>query len=158
MRRVLQAPDRRETTIIATRAMERDCSRSAKIWFGIMTAVFQVVDDRPPHEPLWTDAPRDSDDVPIWNAAVRSGAHFVVTSNLADGPPVDADGRRIFSGIACVSPEDFSAILAWWSTSSATGPLADSADDAEVPPVYRAFVHELRAQELTRLAARATQP
>ena len=68
----------RDDTLL-TRQLEAACSRDAKVWFGIMTEIFRVVVDRPPDELAWSPEVRDPWDLPIWNAAVRSRADFVVT-------------------------------------------------------------------------------
>lgn len=89
----------------------RACSRLARRWFDIMTAVFHVVDDRPPSEEPWPGGPRDERDVPIWNAAMRAGADFVVTENLRDGPPPNEQGIQEHRGIRYIHPDDFIAAL-----------------------------------------------
>jgi hypothetical protein len=55
--------------------------------------------------------PPDPRDVQIWTAAVRGQAHFVVTSNLDDGPPPDDDGVRAHAGIMYVAPDPFLGLL-----------------------------------------------
>lgn len=128
--------------VVLTRALEVACSRDAKLWFDIMTNLFRVIDDRPPNERLWEEQPRDRWDIPIWNAAVRGEAHFVVTSNLIDGPPANADGLQVFEGIACVSPEVFSAILDWWSNAVINDEGWDHSAN-NVPPALREFLSEV---------------
>ena len=85
----------------------RQCSDAAKKWFGRVSHVFQVVDDRPPPEPAWTDRPIDEWDTPIWTAAKRGGAHCIVTENLKDGPPPDANGLQQYEGIFFIHPDNF---------------------------------------------------
>ncbi len=89
----------------------RTCSQLARRWFDIMTAAFHAVDDRPPSEEPWPSGPRDQRDVPIWSAAVRGGAHFVVTENLRHGPPPNDRGIREYDGIVYIHPDDFIASL-----------------------------------------------
>lgn len=84
----------------------RACSADSKKWFSIMTSVFRVVDDCPPAEPVW-DSPRDAWDIPLWSAAKRCDARFIVTANLKDGPPADENGLRIFEGVTWIHPEAF---------------------------------------------------
>lgn len=93
-------------------SLRRETSDIAKRWFRVMSAVFHVVEDRPPHEPLWTESLSDEDDRPIWTAAVRAGVDVVVTLNLRDGPPQDADGLRVWNGLVFMDPETFIRLLA----------------------------------------------
>lgn len=86
------------------------CSIAAKRMFSKLTRVFRVVDDRPPHAELW-DSPSDSWDVPIWTAAKRCEAAFVVTDNLADGPPPDSEGIREYDSVMFAHPDDFLKVL-----------------------------------------------
>lgn len=90
----------------------RACAADAKRFLREVHPAFSIVDDRPPNELLWADRPRDEWDIPLWNAAVRSRADFVVTDNLADGPPPDSDGVRRHDGIVFVHPNDFLEMLA----------------------------------------------
>lgn len=89
----------------------RLCSQAAHEWFDIMSAVFRVMEDAPPHEPLWTETPRDPHDRPIWTSAVRARAHVVVTDNLRDGPPPDERGLRRWGGILYAAPDHVVAAL-----------------------------------------------
>jgi hypothetical protein len=88
------------------------CSEQAKAFWRWVSPAFRVVDDRPPDEPSWTNRPRDEWDIPLWNAAVRSGAAFIVTENLRDGPPPDTEGIRRHEGIVFIHPEDFLTLIA----------------------------------------------
>ncbi len=67
--------------------------------FSELTRVFRVVDDCPPQARLWTEEPPDEWDAPLWTAAERSGAVFIVTTNLDDGPPPGPDGVQEYAGI-----------------------------------------------------------
>jgi len=89
----------------------RACSEDAKRFLQWVRVAFRIVDDRPPDEPFWTDRPRDEWDIPLWNAAIRSGADFIVTENLRDGPPPDAEGLRRHRGIVFVHPSEFLTLL-----------------------------------------------
>jgi hypothetical protein len=169
LRKQLKARRATDKMIAITGMLESECSAKAKAWFGVTTNVFRVVDDRPPHEKLWSDEPRDPGDVPIWNAAVRSHAHFVVTSNLIDGPPIDETGRRTYNGVTFVSPDEFAVILGWWASICTTGeqptadePLpagrtaraprrTDTSAPLDIPPAFRSFLDELMAREEARL-------
>jgi hypothetical protein len=88
-----------------------ELSQAAKQFMLRVHPVFETVDDRAPNELLWTDKPRDRWDIPLWNAAIRSGADYVVTENLRDGPPPGADGVRRHQGIVFIHPTDFLALL-----------------------------------------------
>jgi hypothetical protein len=98
-----------DPSITAGRAL----SAESKRWFTRMTAVFRVAEDCPPHEETWP-SPRDTWDVPIWNAARRSAADVIVTANLRDGPPEDANGRRTFQGVLWCHPDLFARICERW--------------------------------------------
>ena len=84
----------------------------AKRFLREVQPAFSIFDDRPPNEVSWTDQPRDEWDIPLRNAAVRSRADFVVTENLADGPPPNSDGVRRHDGITFVQPNAFLEVLA----------------------------------------------
>lgn len=129
-----------------TRQLEAACSRDAKVWFGVMTEVFRVVEDRPPDERVWAAEVRDPDDLPIWNAAVRSSADFIVTSNLRDGPPVDTYGRQTFDGVTFVGPEDFAAVLVHWGALVSTGAPPDGGD-SPLPEPLRELVDEMQSRD-----------
>ena len=105
-----------------TEAVKRATFNLARRWFNLMTTIFHVVEDRPPHERLWTDTLRDEHDRQIWIVAVRSRAHIVVTDNLRDGPPLDDDGLRIWENTVFVHPDTFIRLLAWWPRSSEHSP------------------------------------
>lgn len=94
-----------------TGALRREASEVAHRWFDYVTTVLRVVEDCPPYEDQWTDSPRDTHDRPIWTAAVRAGAHFVVTENLKDGPPEDSEGYRVWNDIVYVHPDQFLEFL-----------------------------------------------
>jgi hypothetical protein len=102
----------------------RACSAASKKWFSIMTTVFRVVDDCPPPEPAW-DSPRDEWDIPLWSAAKRCGASFIVTANLKDGPPADENGLRSFQGVTWIHPEAFAPEVDHWATVAAAGEDAE---------------------------------
>ncbi len=60
----------------------------------------------PPFDPAWLMA-SDANDLPIWSAAVRSGARFVVSHNLHDFPPRDADGLCAYNGVEFITTANF---------------------------------------------------
>ena len=103
-----------------SRGERRRLSEESHRWFHYVSAAMHVVDDRPPLEPMWTPEPPDVEDQPIWTAAVRGGAHFVVTANLRDGPPPGANGIRTYNGITYVPPEPFVGLLDFWADVMAT--------------------------------------
>jgi PIN domain len=103
-----------------TNADRRVFSEQAHRWFAYVSRAFQVVEDAPPPAAMWTMPPPDPYDVPIWTAAVRARAHFVVTSNLKDGPPSDSDGVRAHAGIMYVHPDPFLGLLDLWADLTAT--------------------------------------
>ena len=74
-----------------TAADERQLSASANAMLTALLQVMSFVTVVPPFEPAWAGT-TDSADLPIWSAAVRSGAHFVISHNVRDFPPRNADG------------------------------------------------------------------
>jgi hypothetical protein len=124
---------------------QRALSAESKRWFERMTAVFRVAEDCPPHEEAWP-APRDAWDMPIWNAAKRSGADVIVTDNLRDGPPEDADGRRTFQGVLWCHPDVFASMLDRRPdvTSVAAGADQDDAEPATRMQTVLAIFDEAR--------------
>jgi predicted nucleic acid-binding protein len=85
---------------------ERACSQAAKRMMTLLLSAFEVVNPRPPYPPAW-DTLTDSDDHPIWAAAVESGARYVVSDNVNDYPPRQSDGRNAFQGVEYISGPDF---------------------------------------------------
>jgi hypothetical protein len=67
----------------------------------VMTFVSVV----PPFDAAWAGI-ADVDDLPIWSAAVRAGAEFIVSHNLRDFPPRDAHGICAFGGIEFITVEN----------------------------------------------------
>jgi hypothetical protein len=100
-----------ESTSLFTEETERRLSLAAKKQFQYLTRCFRVVDDHPPMEKSWTENPRDEWDIPIWTAAKRANAQFVVTVNLSDAPPKDSDGIQEHEGIYYLHPSAFLALL-----------------------------------------------
>ncbi len=60
----------------------------------------------PPFDNAW-DSANDPNDLPIWSAAVRSGAQFIVSHNLHDFPPRNSEGLCAYDGIEFVTTENF---------------------------------------------------
>ncbi|MBI4492306.1 MAG: PIN domain-containing protein [Chloroflexi bacterium] len=114
--------DRHDSAL--TDAAWNRCSAAAHRMFARLTTVFHVSEDRPPPEALWSPRPLDEWDVPIWTAAVRAKADFIVTENLKDGPPPDGQGLRRHGDITYVHPDQFLALVDWW---------ADAAESAQLP-------------------------
>jgi hypothetical protein len=65
----------------------------------------ELVSVVPPFMSAWPSA--DEGDLPIWTAAVLSGAGFVVSHNVRDFPPRDADGVCAYRGIEFITTENF---------------------------------------------------
>jgi hypothetical protein len=86
-------------------------SEEAHTWFARVSLICEVIEDREPHEPAWTELMSDVNDAWPWNAAQRVSADLVVTMNLEDGPPVDASGVRRHDGITYIHPAVFMAAL-----------------------------------------------
>jgi len=124
----------------------RRCSADFKKWHSNVAVHFHVVEDRPPLAEMWTDAPPDPWDAPIWTAAVRAREAFgarrllVVTDNLKDGPPLNEAGLRDFAGITFMHPSDLTRGIARWVNLNLTGeqpPVdesqAESAQEGDFP-------------------------
>jgi len=95
-----------------TTANWKRCGESAKRMMEILlsTPNWELVDPRPPYPPAW-DTLDDVWDYSIWAAAVAGGAHYVVSNNTHDYPPVGADGRHVHEGIEYIRGADFIALL-----------------------------------------------
>lgn len=89
---------------------QRACSQAAKRMMTLLLSAFEVVNPRPPYPPAW-DSLNDSDDHPIWAAAVVSGAQYVVSDNTNDYPPRRPDGRCMFQGVEYISGPAFLELL-----------------------------------------------
>ena len=90
-----------------TAADERQLSRSANEMLRALLQVMTFVTVVPPFLDAWSGG--DPNDLPIWTAAVQSGASFVVSHNLRDFPPRDAEGRCAYAGIEFITTENFVA-------------------------------------------------
>lgn len=95
---------RRAPTITA--ADERQLSTSANAMLMALLQVMTFESVVPPFDPAWLMA-SDANDLPIWSAAVRSGARFVVSHNLHDFPPRDADGLCAYNGVEFITTANF---------------------------------------------------
>lgn len=149
----------------------RRCSADFKTWHANVAAHLRVIEDRPPLEPMWTDDPPDPWDAPIWTAAVRVGRLYpsvhvmVITENLRDAPPANADGLQAHAGVVYVHPTQALAVIsaltnrslpggpaeadAFVSDSQANGsvePLADETTVAEPAASIRALLALLEAE------------
>lgn len=113
---------------------KRACSADARTMFSWLTRVFRVAEDCPPYEALWTLQPRDEWDVPIWTAALRARARFVVTLNLRDGPPAAADGVREYRGIYCLHPRTFLELVDRLATEAVAAEMPELPTDE--PPAH----------------------
>jgi hypothetical protein len=136
----------------------RECSDAAKGMFQHLTAVFRVVDDYPSGDTAsWTDEPPDKWDIPIWTAAVRSQAGFIVTENLSDAPPPDADGNRAFRDVLFVHPDEFVRLLHVISEIVEAQNLAVLPDDVLTTP-EQAEVASTWEEQLTPSVPEAYHP
>ena len=126
-------------------------SSREQAWLTEMCRVFHIAEDYPP-EVMWP-APRDPLDQPLWSAARRSRTLFVVTFNLKDGPPENADGVRRHEDTLYVAPDVFVLLAHYWSELMALGeqigPRAIDEinrlvghDRGRFPPAVEAFLLE----------------
>ena len=113
----------------------RKYSKEAKDWFAVMTLAFEVEEDRPPYEAQWVDPPPDEWDVPIWTAALRSGASIIVTENLKDAPPEDDRGMRLYRGVLFMHPDVFIDFLQHYSDLVSTRSLPMLRDEPSLTPL-----------------------
>jgi predicted nucleic acid-binding protein len=91
-------------------ANQRACSQAAKRMMTLLLSAFEVVNPRPPYPPAW-DTLHDTDDHPIWAAALASRAQYVVSDNSNDYPPGQPDGRHTYQGVEYISGSDFLKML-----------------------------------------------
>jgi hypothetical protein len=104
----------------------------------MLTALLQVmtfVSVVPPFDAAWAGI-SDADDLPIWSAAVRTGARFIVSHNVRDFPPRDSDGLCAYGGIEFVTAE----VL----VGDSLGLDLDLVAPMPIPPTGR-ITHERRA-------------
>jgi hypothetical protein len=85
-----------------TPADERQLSASANAMLTALLQVMTFISVIPPFDPAWPAA-SDAEDLPIWSAAVRSGAQFIVSHNLHDFPPRNADGLCAYNGVEFIT-------------------------------------------------------
>jgi hypothetical protein len=88
-----------------TDAAERHLAVDATTMLRVIRPVMECVSVRPPFLPAWPTA-ADPNDEPIWTAAVRGGAAYVVSHNLTDFPPRDAEGLCRYQGIEYITTEN----------------------------------------------------
>lgn len=89
-----------------TAADERQLTTSANTMLTALLQVLTFVSVVPPFDPAWAGF-GDADDLPIWSAAVRSGARFIVSHNVQDFPPRDVSGICTYAGIEFITTENF---------------------------------------------------
>ena len=106
----------------------RQCSTDFKRMFGRLTSVFHVIEDSPPLAEAWIE-PSDVWDIPIWTAAKRGSADFIVTENLSDGPPRNEEGFREYDGIVFSHPDEFLGLLTVVADYLEAQDLVQSAED-----------------------------
>ncbi len=106
------------------------CSVDAKRMFARLTPYFHVADDFPPGPDLWEN-PLDAWDIPIWTAAKQCDARFIVTANLADGPPKNAAGIQAYDGILLLDPDSFLQLLEFFADTDLLAALPDEETLAE---------------------------
>ncbi|HKV83741.1 MAG TPA: PIN domain-containing protein [Ktedonobacterales bacterium] len=86
------------------------CGHAAKMMMEILLTTFKLVDPLPPYPPAWA-ALDDEWDMPIWAAARKADAQYVVSENTSDFPPADAVGRHIHDGIEYLRASAFLALV-----------------------------------------------
>jgi len=91
-------------------AEHRRCSQSCKKMMAILLPTFQLINPLPPFPIPW-DRLTDVWDVPIWAAAVKAGAHYVVSENTHHFPPRDGAGKYRHGGVEYIHPKHFLGIF-----------------------------------------------
>lgn len=136
----------------AWKALWARYSEEAHRWFARVSPVCQVIEDREPHEPAWSNPIRDPNDAWLWNTARRANADLVVTANLRDAPPVDAVGSRRHERIGYVHPRVLMVLLDVWREIRIAGVVPHNLDayvlqiaGTATPAEVAAAVSELRA-------------
>jgi hypothetical protein len=81
-------------------------TRAANAMLLALLPTMEVISVAPPFEAAWPEL-RDHYDRPVWAAALRAGASFVISHNLIDFPPRDRDGLCRYAGIEYVTAENF---------------------------------------------------
>lgn len=92
-------------------ASEAACSRSAKTMMALLIGTFEIVAPVAPYPPAWPTL-SDSDDHPIWAAAVLGHAPYVVSENTRHFPPLGQDGRHRYQGVEYLTTRTFLSRLA----------------------------------------------
>lgn len=87
-------------------ADERRLSVLANSMLLHLLPIMTIISVVPPFDEAWPTA-TDQNDLPIWTAALRSGAAFIVSHNLHDFPPRDANGLCRYQGIEFITAENF---------------------------------------------------
>lgn len=131
--RVLAVQRLRRLSVV-TPADERQISASANAMLTALLQVMTLVSVVPPFDPAWSTV-SDMADLPIWSAAVRSGARFIVSHNLRDFPPRNADGLCAYDGIEFVTAASFVADV--------LGLDLDTVTPIPIPPAGR-MAHQRR--------------
>ena len=90
----------------ASRTSYDECSRSSQRLMAILAPYFTLVDPKPLWSGAWP-ALTDADDHHVWAAARLAAVSVVVSNNIHDFPPQDAEGRHRCQGIQYLLPEDF---------------------------------------------------
>jgi hypothetical protein len=85
---------------------EAPLTHAANAMLLALLPVMEFVSVTPPFEAAWPYL-RDHYDQPVWAAALRARAGFVISHNLNDFPPRDGDGLCRYAGIEYVTAENF---------------------------------------------------
>jgi hypothetical protein len=103
--RVLTAQYLRRRAVI-TLADERQLSTVANAMLLALLPAMELISVVPPFLASWPAA-TDANDQPIWTAAVKAGASFVISHNVRDFPPRDMTGHCVYRGIEFITTENF---------------------------------------------------
>lgn len=85
---------------------ESNCSIQSKKMMRIMLPYFRSVDPRPPYDD-GQDVISDPDDLPVWAAAKKLRADYLISNNTKDFPPRDINDRYIYQGIEWITADNF---------------------------------------------------
>lgn len=92
--------------IVKDKGSEKECSIQSKKMMRYMLPYFRIVDPVPPYLD-GKDVIPDPDDLPVWAAAKKINAKFLISNNTKDFPPANTEGLYIYEGIEWITAKKF---------------------------------------------------